>query len=144
MSSSVFVALDSNGFVGCFLTEAEAKKLLDPFGVQYILTKYPLEEKVQTAKVWVLPYRGTEMPAYVTNDMQKAIARQKALLTIGQTIDDDVKYWEHPVGKMFEFALQRWAVLRKGMQVAEIKPAVSSTTIVDCVEWVVPDDKKTG
>jgi len=127
----IIAVSDAAGFVGAFLTVAEAKaKVLDKFKlIPFLVQRFPLapmeavapEEKSTTTEaplnIWVVPYRDTNAVAFVSNSRSKAVQIQLSLQNVGLTYPDTIDYWMLPLGKVVVAAGERMASIVRAHQI---------------------------
>ncbi len=106
------VVADQGGFVGAFLSAKEViQHVIKRYpSIQTVIYKYKLDNKVSYSNIYILPYKGNEAIAWAGNNIETCRQVQKTLSKIGIVYEDDVKYWEQPVGQICETALKRFQI----------------------------------
>ena len=102
-----YVVSDSQGMVGAFMTEYEIKeKVLTPYPiVPFRIQRFPLAQGA-TDQVWAVLYtNGTT--AYVSNSRAESLRVQKAMANIGIVFDEEIDFWQHPMGELVTASKER-------------------------------------
>lgn len=125
------VVADSSGFVGAFTDEKKAKEFIRPYigsGVPLILYRFTLAANADQERVFVIPYRGSDAVAFVSNDIARCREVHATLSSVGLTYEDEVEYWEHPVDAPCAPAVNRLKTLLNGMNMcaAEAKEMIET------------------
>lgn len=114
------VVADSSGFVGAFTNETKAKEFITPYatkGVPFVLYNFTIDTSVaEQSRVFVVPYRGSDAVAFVSNDIARCRKVHTVLNAIGLTYEDDISFWEHPVDVPCAPAVKRLDTFLEGLR----------------------------
>ena len=105
---------DSSGFVGAFLSIAEAsERVLTKYSlVPFLVQRYKLYPcSLQT--VWAVPIRDSLALAIVTNSRDEAERVRRAYALVGLAHDDSVDYWALGMGQLVPGAAERLESIRR-------------------------------
>ena len=105
---------DSSGFVGAFLSIAEAsERVLTKYSlVPFLVQRYKLYPcSLQT--VWAVPIRDSLALAIVTNSRDEAERVRRAYALVGLAHDDSVDYWVLGMGQLVPGAAERLESIRR-------------------------------
>lgn len=146
---TVVVVADSSGFVGAFSSNEKAKAFAEPYankGVPFIMYRYHLEKTPGLKnKVFVVPYRGSDAVAFVSNCAEKCRKIHAALNAVGLSYEDDISYWEHPVDVPCAPAVKRLDSFLEGLRLYgrpdEVKAAAE---MAEQKEKILFDENKDG
>jgi hypothetical protein len=125
----IYVVSDSQGFVGAFLSRTEAyaamkPHVLSPFLIHaYGAAPGPLDS------VWIVLYRANDAVAFVSNDRSVAASAQKKYAAVGLAYEDDIDYWEQPVGAICKSAAARLETVSRAHELLA----------ADCVESAIEE-----
>jgi len=115
MHTYCYVVSDSEGFIGGFLTIKSAEEAVHEYteqGVPFIVSKFPLNTTIQTNPVdtypiFVLPYKGNNAVAFVSNDLDEVRKVHSALCRLDLTYEGEPDFWEAPINTIVEAAKRR-------------------------------------
>jgi hypothetical protein len=115
-ATEVFVVADVCGFVGAYYKLKEAQALLAKFpNTKFIVYRYPLSERSSKERIYIIPYQGSNAIAFVSNDRAQCDSVRNTLASVDLTYgDDELEYWEHPVGVICIPAGIRLDIIEKG------------------------------
>jgi hypothetical protein len=118
-AESYYVLSDNYGFVGAFCSVAEAEEVVIlHYPTPFLLQRFGVEPG-QIDTIWVIPYKGIDAVAYVSNSREAASAAHEALCRVGLAYDDPIDYWEQPANRIAQAAAPRLAALSKANAVCE-------------------------
>ena len=102
-----YAVSDAHGLVGTFMTEFEIEeKLLRPYPiVEFLIQRFPLASG-SVDQVWAVIYLNGVI-AYVSNSRSEALRIQTAMAKIGIVFDENIDFWQHPMGKLVTAAEER-------------------------------------
>lgn len=90
-------------------------------GIPFVVYRYPVVADGSPDKVFVIPYRGSDAVACVTNDPKIARQVHTTLAAVGlsyeplESEEDSISYWEHAIDTPCAPAVKRLDVFIQGL-----------------------------
>jgi len=112
----IYVVVDSGGFAGAFATVKAAEAAVRPYsGAACILLNFSAAPG-PCSRVWVVPFRGVDAVAFVSNDRAEAERVRGIYAKVGLVFDDDLDFWEQPFGVVPDHAARRLETQHRASQ----------------------------
>lgn len=108
-TKKLYVISDSAGYVGTFLSKNDvASCVVNKYPhVNFLVSEFPFEESGDQQYVWVVLFRDIDHVAFVSNDINKAIGKQKLLNRIELSYSDSIDYWKQNIGSLTDSVSER-------------------------------------
>ena len=116
----IYTISDNVGYIGSFYSISDIEDTAKAYPLVPLMVQcFKTSISSDIFNVWVILYKEIDAVAFVTNNRDDAIKMQATYKKIGLTYEDDVDYWQKPIG-LSPYAKKRLDLLHADKKFTDI------------------------